>query len=75
MTLRPMATKAGGSVYPGSRRDMWVYTPAGHDFTGSAPAAAPALMVFQDGGGYLARATTGHRVISLQVALLYTENP
>ena len=38
-------------VYPGTERDLWIYTPAGFD----AGAAAPALMVFNDGGGYLDR--------------------
>ena len=40
---------AGSSVYAGSRRDVWIYTPAGFDPSG----AAPALMVFNDGAGYL----------------------
>jgi enterochelin esterase family protein len=39
------------SVYPGTKRDLWIYTPAGFDPGGPAPA----LMVFQDGGGYLNR--------------------
>ena len=39
---------AEGSVFPGTVRDVWVYAPPGHD--GSRPAA---LMVFQDGGGYV----------------------
>jgi len=41
-------TAAEGSVFPGTVRDVWVYAPPGHD--GSRPAA---LMVFQDGGGYV----------------------
>jgi sugar lactone lactonase YvrE/enterochelin esterase-like enzyme len=41
-------TAAAGSVFPGTVRDVWVYAPPGHD--GSSPAA---LMVFQDGGGYV----------------------
>lgn len=36
------------SVFPGTVRDYWVYVPAQYD--GSRPAA---LMVFQDGGGYV----------------------
>ena len=39
------------SVFPGTKRDLWIYTPAGFDPAGPAPA----LMVFQDGGGYLNR--------------------
>ena len=39
---------AKDSVFPGTVRDVWVYAPPGHD--GSSPAA---LMVFQDGGGYV----------------------
>lgn len=35
-------------VYPGTVRDVWVYTPAQYD--GSEPAA---LMVFQDGHGFI----------------------
>lgn len=38
-------------VYPGTQRDLWIYTPAGFE-PGGAP---PALMVFNDGGGYLDR--------------------
>ena len=37
-----------GSVFPGTRRDYWIYVPRQYD--GDKPAA---LMVFQDGGGYL----------------------
>ena len=37
------------SVYPETQRDMWIYTPAQFDSAGEPPA----LMVFQDGGGYL----------------------
>ncbi len=36
------------SVFPGTARDYWVYIPAQYD--GNRPAA---LMVFQDGGGYV----------------------
>ncbi len=39
---------AGSEIFPGTTRDYFVYTPAQYD--GSQPAA---LMVFQDGGGYL----------------------
>jgi enterochelin esterase-like enzyme len=38
-------------VFPGTQRNLWIYTPAGFDPAG----AAPALMVFNDGGGYLDR--------------------
>lgn len=41
----------GARVFEGTTRDMWVYTPPGFDPKGSPPA----LMVFQDGGGYLDR--------------------
>jgi enterochelin esterase family protein len=41
-------SKAG--MFPGTVRDVWVYIPAKYD------AAKPAaLMVFQDGGGYVGR--------------------
>src|SRR6266478_1265676 len=43
-------------IYPGTTRDFWVYVPAQYD--GSKPAA---LMVFQDGGGYVSE-TGGWRV-------------
>ena len=39
------------TVYPGAKRDIWIHTPAGFDPAGPAPA----LMVFQDGAGYLNR--------------------
>src|SRR5579883_1987108 len=42
---------ARSTVYPGTSRDLWIYTPPGFDPNGPAPA----LMVFQDGGGYLNR--------------------
>ena len=38
-------------VFPGTVRDLWIYTPAGFDPAGPAPA----LAVFQDGAGYLDR--------------------
>lgn len=41
----------GARVFAGTVRDVWIYTPAGFDPTGPAPA----LAVFQDGGGYLNR--------------------
>ena len=50
-SVRSYRDWAGSRVYPGTRRDLWIYTPAGFDPAG----AAPALMVFQDGGGYLNR--------------------
>ena len=40
----------GSDIYPGTRRDMYVYTPAGFD-----PASTARLIVFQDGYGYAAR--------------------
>jgi len=40
-------TFAGSKLFPGTRRDYWVYVPAQYD------AAKPAcVMIFQDGGGY-----------------------
>jgi enterochelin esterase family protein len=42
---------AESRVFAGSRRDLWIYAPA--DFDPAGP--APALMVFNDGGGYLDR--------------------
>jgi gluconolactonase len=51
----PAGTVTGGSfsnskLFPGTTRDYWVYVPKQYD--GSNPAA---LMVFQDGGGYISR--------------------
>ncbi|MFI4976973.1 MAG: alpha/beta hydrolase [Caulobacterales bacterium] len=42
---------AGSRVYPDTQRDLWIYTPPGFEPGGEAPA----LMVFNDGGGYLDR--------------------
>jgi enterochelin esterase family protein len=39
------------ALYPQTQRDIWVYIPAQFDAGGSPPA----LMVFNDGGGYLHR--------------------
>ncbi|HVM99949.1 MAG TPA: alpha/beta hydrolase-fold protein [Caulobacteraceae bacterium] len=50
-TVRSYRDWDGARVFAGTRRDMWIYTPAGFDPSGPAPA----LMVFQDGGGYLDR--------------------
>ena len=36
------------NIYPGSERNYWVYVPAQYD-----PSVPAALMVFQDGGGFL----------------------
>jgi enterochelin esterase family protein len=41
----------GARVYPGTKRDLWIYTPAGFDRS----AAPPAVVVFNDGGAYLDR--------------------
>jgi enterochelin esterase family protein len=38
-------------IYPDTLRDLWIYTPAGFEPDGPPPA----LMVFNDGGGYLDR--------------------
>ena len=43
-------------VYPDTTRDCWIYIPAQYD-----PAKPAALMVFQDGGGYVGE-TGGQRV-------------
>src|SRR5437588_4316583 len=43
-------------IFPDTTRDCWIYIPAQYD--GSKPAA---LMVFQDGGGYVSE-TGGQRV-------------
>ena len=50
-SVRSYRDWAQSRVYPGTLRDLWIYTPAGFD-PGGEP---PALMVFQDGGGYLNR--------------------
>jgi enterochelin esterase-like enzyme len=42
----------GSRIFPGTRRDLWIWTPAGFDAAGPAPA----LMVFNDGAAYLDRA-------------------
>ncbi len=39
----------GSAIYPGTTHEYWVYVPA--QYTGAKPAA---VMVFQDGGGYVA---------------------
>ena len=41
---------ADSAIYPGTKRDLWIYTPSGFD----ARAAPPAVIVCNDGGGYLA---------------------
>jgi enterochelin esterase-like enzyme len=50
-SVRSYRDWAGARVFEGTTRDMWIYTPHGFDPSGPAPA----LMVFQDGGGYLDR--------------------
>jgi enterochelin esterase-like enzyme len=50
-TVRSFRDWAGARVFPGTVRDVWIYIPAGFDPAGPAPA----LMVFQDGAGYLNR--------------------
>ncbi|MFI4934211.1 MAG: alpha/beta hydrolase [Caulobacterales bacterium] len=42
---------ARSKVYPATQRDLWIYRPPGFDPGGPAPA----LMVFNDGAGYLDR--------------------
>jgi enterochelin esterase-like enzyme len=41
----------GARVYPGTKRDVWIYTPPNFD----AADASPAVMIFNDGGAYLDR--------------------
>ncbi len=48
MVLQQAFNAGDSSVFPGTQRDYWVYVPKQYD--GSKPAA---LMVFQDGGGYI----------------------
>src|SRR5581483_8333767 len=50
-TVKSYRNWAEARVYAGTERDLWIYTPPGFDPAG----APPALMVFQDGGGYLDR--------------------
>ena len=40
-------TFSTSKVFPGTKRDYWVYVPKQYD-----PAKPACLMVFQDGGGY-----------------------
>jgi enterochelin esterase family protein len=47
--LTKMPDLASTKAYPGLVYEWWVYTPANHD-----PKRATALMVFQDGGSYIA---------------------
>ena len=42
---------AEGTVFAGTRRDLWIYTPPGFEDA----ADEPALILFNDGGGYLDR--------------------
>jgi enterochelin esterase family protein len=49
--VRSFRNWAQSRVFEGTERDLWVYTPAGFDPAGPPPA----LMVFNDGGGYLDR--------------------
>jgi enterochelin esterase family protein len=48
LVLKQAFNAGPNSVFPGTERDYWVYVPKQYD--GSKPAA---LMVFQDGGGYV----------------------
>ena len=48
LVLQQAFNPSTNSVFPGASRDYWVYVPKQYD--GIKPAA---LMVFQDGGGYL----------------------
>jgi gluconolactonase len=45
---RHVFTATAGSLFPGTRRDYWVYVPKQH-----SPDKPACLMVFQDGGGYV----------------------
>ena len=46
-------TFSNSKVYPGTTRDYWLYVPAQY-----SPAAPAAVMVFQDGAGFVSE--TGH---------------
>jgi sugar lactone lactonase YvrE/enterochelin esterase-like enzyme len=48
---------ANSKIFPGTTRDWWLYVPKQYD--GSKPAA---VMVFQDGGGYVSRTNGNYRV-------------
>jgi enterochelin esterase family protein len=48
-TLSPKLTQTS-KIYDGMVSEYWTYAPAGYD-----PAVPAALMVFQDGGGYIHR--------------------
>jgi enterochelin esterase family protein len=48
-TLSPKLTITS-KIYEGMKADYWIYIPAGYD-----PSVPAALMVFQDGGGYIKR--------------------
>jgi len=50
-SVRSYRDWTGSQLFAGTKRDLWIYTPAGFDPAGPAPA----LMVFQDGGWYLNR--------------------
>jgi enterochelin esterase family protein len=50
-TVRSHRDWTGARVFAPTTRDVWIYTPPGFDPAGPAPA----LMVFQDGAGYLNR--------------------
>jgi enterochelin esterase family protein len=50
-TVRSYRNWAQSKVFAGTQRDLWIHTPVGFDPSGPAPA----LMVFQDGAGYLNR--------------------
>ena len=50
-TVRSIRGYTASSVYPGTRRDIWIYTPAGLEQHGNSPG----LIVFNDGAFYLDR--------------------
>ena len=51
-TVGKLAAWRGASHYPNTRRDVWIYAPPGFD---PSAAAAPGVIVFNDGGAYLDR--------------------
>ena len=53
-TLSPQLTLTS-QIYDGMKSDYWIYATAGYD-----PAVPAALMVFQDGGGFIERDDTSH---------------
>ena len=49
--VRSFPAWRSATIFPDTQRDLWIYTPPGFDET----RAEPAVIVFNDGGGYLDR--------------------